>query len=406
MSLTVIQQPNYLEYLYNPFYFVLSGTNTSQTSYHYLVDVYCSNIANTGMNPNEIFVERFRIPQRINTQMLFTPFAVLKSYVNSSVIPSISAITGNVSSCLTYNLKFGEEYLTGGSMSAYTNITSFSGITIGATKQYEEVWNLDSFDGKNHNAKYLTDWSSTNTKSIYEDEYETLSFLDTSSSFVNMLITTFDISGTTIGVYTLTASTPTTCISWDLPVGTENLNVSPQFNSVILSSQTVIDFWVDTYSISLWDNLFSNQLSETFTYSVNRNCTSKYGKTRIAWMNRKGKMDYFTFTLKRINGITVNNNEWQPHLNFNYNIGDRGRKLLSVDGRKKFTVTSDWLTDAEAIYLEKLIASSDVYLIDGSNKIPLIRTTKDWLTPNTNNDRLFNATIDFEFANDLIIQTS
>jgi hypothetical protein len=408
MSLTIIQQPNSIEYGYQGFYFVLSGTNSSQTSYKYVVDVTCSNIQNNLMNANELTVERFRIPQRINTQLLFTPFAVLKSYFNPIFTPTISAITENVTSVINYNLKFGEEYYSGTGITTFPNIVSYSGTSLAAVRQYEEVYDLNLYNGSNHNAKFLTDWSASNSKSIYENEYETLSFLDTASAFKYVVITTKDASGATVGVYTLSASTPTTAISWDLPTGTQNLNVSPKYNSVVLSADTIINSNVESYSIVVWDNGFSNQLSETFTYSLNRECTDKFGKTRIAWLNRKGKYDYFTFPLKRIDSMEVTRNEWQPHLNYNYQVGDRGRSVLNVVANKKFTVTSDWLTDNEATYLERLVSTRDAFLIDATGrKIPLIITApKDWLTQNTNNDRLFNATLEFTFANDLTIQTS
>ncbi len=389
-------------YVYNPFYFALSGTNTNHLNYKFIVDV----VAN-GNNAGRY--KFYATPS--NNVGYFTPHRILQNYAtNDNFDPTVTAPTLNLWGIILYTLRWGEEFDSNPFSAAtgttiYSNITSTNGICLNAIYQHDETPVLNDYDWSkltlSKHTKFLTNWDANNRKTIFLNEYETHYLYTSNPVFgpAQYLIATYDFSGGSIGFYSLPVSGVTGGFQLDyrheLPSGTKNLAISA-FNQVSSLTDTIINGSVYSYSI-----LFQNQatrLTERIYFDINQKCL-QFDKTRIAWLNRFGGYDYFTFYLMKRDFISVKKNNWSKRVDQNYSVGKRGSSVLNTYGQSSFNLTSDWITSEEATFISVMFTSPEIYLIktDGT-KIPLVLKTSDFEIKNLDNDRLINYTIEFDYS--------
>jgi hypothetical protein len=129
---------------------------------------------------------------------------------------------------------------------------------------------------------------------------------------------------------------------------------------------------------------------------------------RLAWRNSLGCYDYFNFKKKSTQRIEVNRNNYSSIMGrFNgskwyYNNTMRGNKTRQVTAVLKETLNTDWITEQDANLLEKLIMSTDVYIvenIDTTYTEPVMITDTSFVKKTVANDKLIQYTIQIEYAN-------
>jgi hypothetical protein len=151
----------------------------------------------------------------------------------------------------------------------------------------------------------------------------------------------------------------------DIGVGPMNLiNMGIPF---ISSTGTNV---VDRYEVYLKNtgSLLANNVSEVRKYKIDNKC-SNYEKQRVVFLNRLGGYDYFNFTLDSKRTLAISRTEYEKMLDWNYNVGDRGKDILAQKAEIKMTMTSDWITEKEAIWLEELMTSPEVFLMPNTNVV-------------------------------------
>jgi hypothetical protein len=128
------------------------------------------------------------------------------------------------------------------------------------------------------------------------------------------------------------------------------------------------------------------------------NC-SPYPKTRLAFVNKLGGVDYFNFNFKMINTMTTEKTFFKRELPFNYVVGDRQDFVLSQKATETYTISSDFLTDKVSLWLKELLVSTEVYTVDKSGqKYPIIITDTAYQVKTKLNDKIYSVVITYKMA--------
>jgi hypothetical protein len=89
---------------------------------------------------------------------------------------------------------------------------------------------------------------------------------------------------------------------------------------------------------------------------------------------------------------------------YNYSVGDRGNKVYNVQANDSEIVFSNWLSDEEAVWLEQLFISSEVFLLDGIVELPIVVDDTNVTIGEKENRGLISYSINFTNAYNKIIQ--
>ena len=133
-----------------------------------------------------------------------------------------------------------------------------------------------------------------------------------------------------------------------------------------------------------------------------------YKVRRLAWRNSVGGYDYFNFKKKSTQTINVQRNNYSSMLGtFNkskwrYNNTQRGKTTRQTTATLSETLNTDWITEADANLLEKLIMSTDVYIVENADtdftQAVMVKDSA-FVKKTVANDKLIKYTINIEYAN-------
>tara|TARA_R100001594_G_scaffold26766_1_gene51458 strand:- start:3607 stop:5133 length:1527 start_codon:yes stop_codon:yes gene_type:complete len=159
----------------------------------------------------------------------------------------------------------------------------------------------------------------------------------------------------------------------------------------------------------VWGTNNSNVARTADYYFIREGASCKGFKIRrLAWRNSLGCYDYFNFRKKSTQTIEVNRNNYSSIIGrFNaskwyYNNTMRGKKSRQVTAVLKETLNTDWITEDQAYLLEKLIMSTDVYIVENEDTEfteGVMITDSSIVKKTVANDKLIRYTIQIEYAN-------
>lgn len=246
---------------------------------------------------------------------------------------------------------------------------------------------------------FLTNWPSSSYKPVQLSDYETVSMILQSGTNSTMFVNTYNSGGGLLATYGFTISTSGNYRRVDFGIGPANLiNAGVSFTDV------------DSYRFY---TKYAGVTSSVFRYyKIDTQC-SNYEKVRVAFLNRAGGFDYFNFTLDSKRSVAISRTEYEKVLAYNYTIGDRGKTILSQKAEPKMTITSNWLTETESVWLEELLTSPDVYVLGNSSvlntaatgyKLPIIITDNSYEVKTYLRNQVFNLQLNFKYAYDLNLQ--
>lgn len=143
-------------------------------------------------------------------------------------------------------------------------------------------------------------------------------------------------------------------------------------------------------------------------YQTQTDC--KHDVVRIGWKNYAGGWDYYNFTKRNENRITVDRKRYQKILgnygdvdgstDFNFTKQDSGLTELKPIVHKFLEVHSDWISEHEFVFLESLFTSQQVHWIhDDGTFTPVLCESEDYLMARERNGRLKNLQTKFKLAN-------
>ena len=166
--------------------------------------------------------------------------------------------------------------------------------------------------------------------------------------------------------------------------------------------------WVN-YTIRALDSSANPMSQEVVFVRQDDNCKG-YTTRRLAWRNSLGTYDYLNFSLKSTQTIDVEKNKYNKMIGifnkskYRYSNWDKGQSIRQTTATKKETLNTDYILEEQAILIEKLLMSTDVYVVQNTNKSvtqSVIVTDSSYIKKTVANDKLIQYTINIEYSNNV-----
>jgi hypothetical protein len=385
MAITVNNTPGAFQSFHEDMWYVVSSTNTGQTSFKYVFDVYI----------NSTLVARIKsFPQPTTDKGLFNVAPIIRNYWASYFQPATSQTAFNHTgsgNMVSFTIQFGEDY----AGTTYTNLTSSTG---SGYNYYPEVINGKSaFDGT---------WYDTNYTEAVLSKRD-LTQLQTNQSGNRLFLT---IQNLTEGVV----------YDWKLTVTRSNGNNATAGTFVDVSGIGVIDVSppainnylggefissaTESYRVDLDEDIAGTIASVTVT----KICQPRHTHIPLHFLNSLGGYDTMMFTLvnresRNIERKSFEQSEWQYRSSDmyrwnQYNVFNGGAVQFNTQHTITYKLTSDWLTLKDYTWLRDLIASPEVYMENNGTFIPVKISTSQWTQKKQYVDKVYNLELDIEFG--------
>jgi hypothetical protein len=135
------------------------------------------------------------------------------------------------------------------------------------------------------------------------------------------------------------------------------------------------------------------------------NCECNWPNVRLAWVGARGGYEYFNFKKKSEYTTEVDRKIYKRPLFNNspsiFYANDRGLNQRTNLAQRILTVTSDYITQEEFIYLRGLIVSNQVHLIDDNGSYVAVNIDDtSYVEKRTYDGKLYNLTLKVRMANE------
>jgi hypothetical protein len=143
-----------------------------------------------------------------------------------------------------------------------------------------------------------------------------------------------------------------------------------------------------------------------YTIKLKEECT-RFDFTEIHFQNQLGGVDSYVFTKPNRETVSIQRVQSSKPLNgflssdslYGYTTESYSNFVSNVDYSKTFTVSSDWLTDAEFAWLSELVQSPKVWLYNStSGFIPIIIQDTQYNKWKRDFDQLHTLTISYKYT--------
>jgi hypothetical protein len=151
----------------------------------------------------------------------------------------------------------------------------------------------------------------------------------------------------------------------------------------------------------------TNAVWDSFTF-YKQEAYCEYPGVRFAWINDYGVWDYFNFTLQKNKFTSMDTGLYKKNfVNYStttnavtYDKKRRGTDAYYVNIAETFQVSSDWLTQEQADWLEGLFYAPEVMIQDGTNWLPIIITDSEFQSKsNPRTQKNFQYVVNYTLAN-------
>lgn len=404
MSITKGTLPSIIQPVYSTAYVNYVSTNIFRPNYHYVFDVYVQegNSSLTAFTTSNL--GRYTLlPKFPLGNCQFSPNRIIETDLSYDLTQNVVSTVISTGCSRYYTIQVGEQ-----SGSTITSgLTSYTGYTLNCSASYET---LSSWNFQNYYTNYILTGTSSSfltnqPQSVYirDNERASISFMNINNLFVSggtvtptyIILNTYQTSGgslTTLIPNTGNGSGKTTNANYlvnHFGCGIWNIN---QINPILINTDTMY-----AYDIKLASSILT-PLSKTQTFKIDKRC-SKYIPIRFMFLNQLGCFDYFTAILLSRQTINVSRTTFNKVLVPNYNVGDRGLTVYNIDAYESVTITSDWVTNEEAIWLKDLWLATEVYELQSDGTIlPIIINNNSIEVKKMVNDKLINYQFDYRYA--------
>ena len=337
-----------------------------------------------------------------------------------------------------FHIRFLVEYSltdTGSVVTPAHEVDSSEYLMFNGVLQYDDVltldgndygYNLQNFELTDNDSQFLSNAPTTQYARL--TDYGTLPFLNYSPDpttglpikVQSIALTYYNSAGVQIGNETISSSGGSGGSS---AVGDANTRLSyfGAFPGNLQNSSTMFQALVAAGTIdgghyTLFADIgtsFSNPGS--VTYRVNILCPNErgYEGIRLTWLNQWGTWDYYTFNMKSTRTTSTKRTSY-TQLGGTWNESSfkiagykGGKKNFRVNSTEKIKLNTDFVTEAEGLWFEELINSTEVYIVNGfsadvSNTItnkyiePVVLTTSSYVKKTIANDKIMQYTIEVE----------
>ena len=390
--ITINQQPTYPNVTKTNLLYVVSGSQVDNPQYQYVMDVVSGSIlTRIKQYPNPAGVAVFDVSRILNDY--------LEPRVDIFTITSSADYGGGKG---TFDINFGEEYGTSPSSSVIVYDGNGNAGSPAVTGTQAVVWggSVDPNNGVGYNWDdvygeqiFLTSYPNStspstdfNYKKVASTDYGILSFkgdeiqgtiFATLRTFAGGVIATVNLKGTVDNDGTI------------IPVGPQNL-----LDAGITQEQLNNTDW---YAITV--------SARTFYFVMDMEACH-YERANFFFLNKQGAWDFHGISLPKRKSTNVTRDTiTKPFVNYSdslspYDGKRRGQDVYSLSVQDDWTIPTQYLTQGEAEWLSEMIESTEVYLQDGTNFIPIVITNSSYLH-NTNKraQKIFQYEIQYQYAN-------
>jgi hypothetical protein len=146
--------------------------------------------------------------------------------------------------------------------------------------------------------------------------------------------------------------------------------------------------------------------SGNYTWTIERVCSAKYSPIQMRFINHKGAPQDFYFFLKSVESVNTKSETFKRNI-FNYSSSNYDAKshqtqTFNKNGKKRFTLNTDYIAEAYNSVIEDIMLSEYVWIFQGNVLHPVTVITSSLTKKTSLNDRLIQYTLEVEDANDII----
>lgn len=389
MALTVTSQPQAYSPAYNPLVTVVSSDLTASDRFNYVFNVYI----------NGVLYSQHRKPA--STPYGFGVFdcaRIVESFLTHDIAYSTIAFERNDNSWVKVRIVIAEEYYSSGT---YTYTVSGNESTFFAFNgSLEAIENIDY----SYLQYVITPGSGAAgplskapaIQYIGSNDSAWMHFMISSPAiFVNASFTVTYTNGST----STFSFAPTTLSNVDrdkfLRVGCGTRQMKEIFTSSIFDNASFYAFHVDCGN---------GHLIYSSVFYLKDYC--KYTPVRIHFLNKYGAFDAFNFGLASFKDSEIIKTDYKKITGsvnssgvYSESISDRAINAMSTKTEDTYKVFSDWISDADSVWLKDLVSSPVVFHETGGRLVPVKITDTKYSTQKTLNEKLFNLSVSFSYGN-------
>jgi len=147
--------------------------------------------------------------------------------------------------------------------------------------------------------------------------------------------------------------------------------------------------------------------SPLVTFTINRVCDTKFGSTKVTFVNKFGALQELYFFFKQQETVNVSSENYKSNLVTNtspatYDITRHQVSTYNVNAKETISLNTPFVADNYNLALEELLLSEHIWLTKDGTTYPIAPKTKSLQKKTSVNDRLVQYTMEFEYAFDKI----
>lgn len=142
-------------------------------------------------------------------------------------------------------------------------------------------------------------------------------------------------------------------------------------------------------------------------FTVHRVCDTKFGSTKVTFVNKFGALQEMYFFFKQQETVNVSSENYKSNLVTNtdpatYDITRHQVSTYNVNAKEAISLNTPFVADNYNLALEELLLSEHIWLTKDGTTYPIAPKTKSLQKKTSVNDRLVQYTMEFEYAFDKI----
>ena len=257
------------------------------------------------------------------------------------------------------------------------------------------------------------------TQYVRITDYGTLPFLSdcippiegfNSPTIDNAEVEMFNSSGASLGTFDVavtSSATTTLAMNKIVYIGCFPANFSGAGYSAWNTNKANVSY----YTVKT-ENTAIGVIGQTYRFDIICENGRGYEGIRLTWLNKHGTWDYYTFNKKSVRSLSTNRKTYTQlsgtwnEATYKLHGSSGGRKNYKVDTKEKIKMNTDYISQDESVWLEQLINSPEVYILNGYQSDvggtlrryvqPVTLTTSSHTRKTIANDKLIQYTFEVE----------
>jgi len=146
--------------------------------------------------------------------------------------------------------------------------------------------------------------------------------------------------------------------------------------------------------------------SGNYTWTIERVCSAKYSPIQMRFINKNGIPQDQYFFLKSVESVNTKSETFKRNIftysSSNYDTKSHQTQTFNKNGKKRFTLNTDYIAEAYNAVIEDIMLSEYVWIFIGNVLHPVTVVTSSLTKKTSLNDKLIQYTLEVEDANDII----